>query len=444
MSGMEIDEISLVAAQEDGTDTVVSSEEHLNIPSQRRQDLLAQLSDALGKKEVRSYFWACVQVCDLDQLQALVKKAEAKPDDVSTIADSCQRLISQWMQRRGPSTKGSEVSSPPQSTTSGKVRQSRGRGPTNSPLGQSRASSNSRDPGITKLAKERDGSRCVFTGVGEPEAAHIYHNCLMDSRAFQTDSAGSGPGFWALLQHFWTPKQIQEWQQEIFSNPENPSTAHDGCFNRICMRRDIHGFWTSGFFALRPVNDNDDGSELKVEWYWQPRQSHGKGEYVELTKIPPSSRDLDGSGDVYVAFKPSPGSSLEQIPSGQIFTLKTSDRQRLRLPSKKLLELQWHLNRIVSMSAAGGEDEEDDYDDNYDDDGAGSFALSGDQRAEDIEHWISQSATPLAIPSTPPLTPPESGPRHDERNTVHHQSSFTHDDYAFADQNSESVTSLRV
>jgi hypothetical protein len=186
MSGMEIDEISPVAAQEDGTDTVASSEEHLNIPSQRRRGLLAQLSDALGKKEVTSYFWACVQVCDLDQLQALVEKAEAKPDDVFTIADSCKQLVSKWMQRRGPSAKGSEVSSPAQSTTSGQVRRSRGRGPTKSPLGQSTASSNSRDPSITKLAKERDGSRCVFTGVGQPDAAHIYHHCLMDSRAFET------------------------------------------------------------------------------------------------------------------------------------------------------------------------------------------------------------------------------------------------------------------
>jgi hypothetical protein len=45
--------------------------------------------------------------------------------------------------------------------------------------------------------------------------------------------------------------------------------------------------------------------------------------------------------------------SGERVISGSIFTLTTPDPVRLPLPSFDLLEMAWHLARIVSMSASG-------------------------------------------------------------------------------------------
>jgi hypothetical protein len=84
------------------------------------------------------------------------------------------------------------------------------------------------------------------------------------------------------------------------------------------------------------------------------------------------------------------------VKSGQKFTLKTSDPIRLPLPSKELLELQWHLNRIVSMSAAAEvRDEEDD-----EDNGDGSVIMRQDLHSN-VEAWIESSVPPASSPALP-------------------------------------------
>jgi HNH endonuclease len=307
-AGTEIGEISPTAAIEthgDCTDTLMASaedrlphsEEHLNIPTQERQNLLAELSNALGNDKVPAVFWACVQVCDIGQLQKIVHQASADPACVSTIINSCEPLIRMWKQRPlGSSRQVSEASSPAQSPASANFGRSHLKGLEISSRPGSPASSNSRPSRPTKLALERDGKCCVFTKAGFIDAAHIYPHCLINSQAFGTAPARLTPGFWELLQNFWTRKQIQRWQEEIFPDPEDPSKTSDGCFNRICIQSNMHRWWTNGVFALRPLEYNDDRSELEVEWYWQPKQSHGRDDLVELGKMPLSSRDLDREG----------------------------------------------------------------------------------------------------------------------------------------------------
>ena len=150
------------------------------------------------------------------------------------------------------------------------------------------------------------------------------------------------------------------------------------------MAQHLHRWWTEGYFALRPLKYNTDKSELKVEWYWQPKYDHKGKDLVELEKLPLSSRDLEGYEKCYFGVRSSEN-SLTQIRSGHTFTFKTSDPDRLRLPSKKLLKLQWHLNRIVSMSAAAEKNEEDDGNDNYSN--------------SDIEQWLSQSSSSALSPA---------------------------------------------
>jgi hypothetical protein len=55
--------------------------------------------------------------------------------------------------------------------------------------------------------------------------------------------------------------------------------------------------WTDGNFALRPLDYNEDRTELEVEFFWQPACLYGIDDRIPLSTLPSSSRDLDGSYD---------------------------------------------------------------------------------------------------------------------------------------------------
>ncbi|EER42554.1 conserved hypothetical protein [Histoplasma capsulatum var. duboisii H88] len=332
------------------------SEEHLNIPTQERKELLAELADALETDKVGAAFWACLQVCDLDQLRELIHQAKAAPKLVSLLARECHALPRLWKQLVTRSNL-STATSPKEKSV------------------------NSRASGPTSQARERDNSRCVFTKSSIFEVAHIYPHCLIRPATPPNERTEAIQSFWKTLEFFWKPEQIQQWRQEIFRSPNSPNNASDACFNLICMQPNIHMAWTKGLFALRPFEYNEDKSKLDVEWYWQPKQSHGPYDLVDLRKSPPSSRDLNEVDDYNIVLEPTPN-NFARLKSGHRFTLETPDAQRLPLPSKGLLELQWHLNRIVSMAAAG-EGEDSDYDD-YED----------EHRAY-TEKWVNQLQQPV-------------------------------------------------
>src|SRR6266496_6185552 len=69
-----------------------ASEEHLNIPTQRRQDLLHELARALNTDKVPASFWACVQVCDLGKLEEFVCQAQSAPSLASCFMDTCNSI----------------------------------------------------------------------------------------------------------------------------------------------------------------------------------------------------------------------------------------------------------------------------------------------------------------------------------------------------------------
>lgn len=58
--------------------------------------------------------------------------------------------------------------------------------------------------------------------------------------------------------------------------------------------------------------------------------------------------------------------TLKPIESGHEIHLTTTDPKNLPLPSWEILEMQWHLNRVLAISgAADVEDSDDDYDDDF-------------------------------------------------------------------------------
>jgi hypothetical protein len=76
---------------------------------------------------------------------------------------------------------------------------------------------------------------------------------------------------------------------------------------------------------------------------------HRRFDSVDLLERPLSSENLDDvEQNCLVNSK-----NKKLIKSGDVFTLTTANPSTHPLPSFPLLEMQWHLNRIVSMSGAG-------------------------------------------------------------------------------------------
>lgn len=358
---------------------VAPDEEHLNIPSQRRRDLLVELGRALGTNEVPLSFWACLQVCDIERLEYIVRNAKDSPLFVSCFSYTCHSMIRAWVQR--PEWDRREAAS---TTTSSPSRASDDQG---TPPKRRRV----RESAPKNLARERDHGSCVLTGLGPSEVAHIYPNCLIHPSV----TSRSDPGFWRLLSAFWPPEKIEAWQSKIFRDPVDPSKPLDACFNLITLLSTLHKMWGKGLFALRPLDYNADMTELEVEFYWQPHQDHKPADLVPLTKIPLSSRDLDFvvADGIRYEHTPRDGASYK---SGQKFVLRTEDPERLPLPSKELLDLQWNLNRIVAMAAAGEKDDEEEFSED-DDDG-------------DLKRWIESSVPQPSFAPHPASAPPPGSP----------------------------------
>ncbi|EED20327.1 hypothetical protein TSTA_035530 [Talaromyces stipitatus ATCC 10500] len=101
--------------------------------------------------------------------------------------------------------------------------------------------------------------------------------------------------------------------------------------------------WGAGHFALRSM-EKLDFKTLKVQFYWERKLLNGVTEIKLLTE--PKSTP---------------------VVSGDTFTLTTPDPDRLPLPSWSLLEIQWHLQRIVATSGTAEAQDYPDSDDDFDD-----------------------------------------------------------------------------
>ncbi|KAN0075175.1 hypothetical protein V8E54_007786 [Elaphomyces granulatus] len=154
--------------------------------------------------------------------------------------------------------------------------------------------------------------------------------------------------------------RLQQWRREIFPDLTDPEKGVGGPRNMICPSNSAHNLWARGYFALRP-----DLKALTVQFYWQPRPSHHRFDSVDLLKYPLSSQNLNNIGGDYLV-----NEEAMFIKSGDTFTLTTTDPITHPLPSFPLLEIQWHLSRVVSMSGAAEifnhrYEDDDEYNDDY-------------------------------------------------------------------------------
>jgi HNH endonuclease len=356
--------------------TVHQSEldEVFNIQSPRRLALLLQLKRTLKVDKVPASFWACLQVCDLTQLERLIAIAAISPSLVSILIDTCYSLPRTWMQR-SPWVKSVSSSTTSASSTSASATDV----DNDARRGRARATKMKND------AQERDGKACVLTRVSQHQVAHIYPQGLISLPNIQTAFDRCIPGIWKFLHVFWDEDRVSRWRHSIFRDPDDSEKPYDGCYNMICLRDDVLSMWGKGIFALRPISLSPDRKQLHLQFYWQPNQTHGPNDFVEMTKAPLSSKDLTEVAGNMLSYHDS-NQVWVSIKSGHIFTMTTCDPERLPLPSFELLEMQWYLTRIVSMSAAAEAQEDVDSDNG---DGGNDLTLPlENSRFDDVLHWI--------------------------------------------------------
>jgi hypothetical protein len=169
---------------------------------------------------------------------------------------------------------------------------------------------------------------------------------------------------WEFLSLFFTQDRIKSWRDEIF---EENGTGIETCVNLITLSPTVHAAWQQALFALKPLELSNDKKRLTLQFFWLPKNNITND--VDVLRRPDPMASLEGvDGFFLFDFR-----TNRRISSGHIITMETDDPIAKPLPSFKLLEMQWILQRFMSMSGAAEpveipyEDDDDEYDYEYDD-----------------------------------------------------------------------------
>lgn len=153
---------------------------------------------------------------------------------------------------------------------------------------------------------------------------------------------------WDYLKIFWPAPEVDAWLTFLHTPRQTEALE-----NIITMDLMVHGVWDRCGFALQPVDLSDDGKVLTLKFYWLEQGEmtmfgHGytREKMIErpdfpdnLTRGPYELRFYDSLNDSWVT------SGME---------IKMTTFTAYPLPSFELLNLQWHLQRVIAM--AGGAD----------------------------------------------------------------------------------------
>lgn len=180
---------------------------------------------------------------------------------------------------------------------------------------------------------------------------------------------------WGVLEQFWSPERIKNWQAAIFTGPDGQT--RDGCHNMLTLESGVHRSWNNGAFALKPLPASSHaetvGRSMRVQFIWQPdcgKYDNAITPRIRLTDEPQGA-DHDGCNTVSFfwkrmheiqpgLFKPRKPDDTIRVTTGHIFTFETHDPEKLPLPDRNLLEMQWVLQRVIALRGAA--EETDDYD----------------------------------------------------------------------------------
>ena len=200
----------------------------------------------------------------------------------------------------------------------------------------------------------RDKFRCAISGLKScTEVAHIYPHSMHPEGRLKKSVAV----FWDLLLCFWGRQQFEEWHSCVIPN------GIDVPSNMLLLQPTLHGLWSRGRYALKPISKTADGKSFEVQFWWL--KANPRSERVDLTSRPDISHDENEPTFIAVT-RPPTFVTPQILKSGDTFVWTTDDPTARPLPSFALLHLQWHLQRIAAIAAAGeqldsdGESDDDD------------------------------------------------------------------------------------
>ncbi|KAK9237011.1 hypothetical protein V1525DRAFT_426658 [Lipomyces kononenkoae] len=287
-----------------------------NIPSAERVAQLKLLQEAIG--DVPSYFWAACQVCHVEALKKLVKVASISPAIVRVFAARSRTMVRYCLETKN-SMRSNLDSSSPITTPAAKKQKT-----LHSPGSDASSSTLSRNRLARDLADERDNFRCVLTGDPSREIAHIYP--FHSIKYKEEDAFGARHIFWDHLKNFWPEQKIADWESKLFPDGQH-ELGEEKTYNLIT---------------------------LSLQFFWQKKQTDIQATMSLLT-TPLSTKNLDQNDGAYDSARAVLYYADKRITSGQFFELHTNDPTTKPLPSFKLLEMQWFLQRVAGMAGAAAD-----------------------------------------------------------------------------------------
>ncbi|KAF4627020.1 hypothetical protein G7Y89_g11137 [Cudoniella acicularis] len=387
------------------------TDEDCNLPGRERLSLLECLQVSLG--DVPPHFWAACHLSDLQELALLVQTAELNPNIVCIAAGQTYSMVASWNQ----SIPGSaSAATTPRSSPIVQRTQSSLAGPflspsqgspydANTPPTKRQKTSFTRSKTARDSAKIRDNYRCVLTGTGAVEVAHIYPFCLL---AEEDEIFGKRHVFWRMLRNFWSKEKIAAWEAAVF--PDGPEERGlETARNLITLSADAHILWNKGAFALKPISLSEDNATLTIQFFWQVRQPLVMPT-INLTTTPLSTRDLESNGKTRLANCRQP--EVRIIKSGDLFELTTDDPETKPLPSMALLEMQWFLQRVMGMAGAADELQDSEY--HFSDNGLYNWGL---EKGGDDSFLSNAGLSDSVIPDDTNVLPSIETPARDTEDT---------------------------
>ncbi|KAM5480165.1 hypothetical protein MaudMau93_007628 [Microsporum audouinii] len=149
---------------------------------------------------------------------------------------------------------------------------------------------------------------------------------------------------WDTLRLFWPEEKVNAWFQAI--RPTTETTR-----NLLSFAPHTHSSHGRAYFGLKPVEMNEDQTQLTLRFYWLPCAS--KSQKMRLTTRP----DVPSIGDGReVGSERSGKVKLFDVYSNKpifsdVIVMKTADPEERPLPDLALLEMQWVLNVVAAISA---------------------------------------------------------------------------------------------
>jgi hypothetical protein len=403
---------ALVASPWDPCMSDDDSVERFNERSTAREQLFRDAARRFNTTQLSSPIWAFFQVADLNMLREFTHSRVGWESVYLSGSDGCTALneirakdtISLWSQHYRAIVQNAEdpiekqdaainkrshsiaflstPAGPPRSQDVAQVITSRTR--SRKPLGGSEFSV-SRSRPLKEKAKLRDGNRCVITLLAPVDVCHIYPWCAFGGD--DTKTTQRVERFWSLLRVFWPVEKVNSWRSKIFVDPRNPNRGTETVKNMITLSASAHRLHSIGAFALRPVRITQDKTQLELEFHWLARREREAMARIGLLDPPDSTRGRTSSRHDYerLGRLDSP-SSLTLLETGTKFTMTTDDPDDKPLPDPELLELQWYLQRVFSMSGAA---DWLDKDSEHDSDASVDAIRAFDQTSEvNIPGWL--------------------------------------------------------